>query len=561
MIHVDSYLYLSRHNIYYFRVIIPKAVGESLHKREYRRSMQTRNLSVARNMARALRSCFESHVEGIQGDMIKWEQLRQLLDKRLERMLASEKEGLRQDGPYAIGMHDHWEHEVIPSYQQAIQVISSLRGQPVSETTVNRIPDFVRNLAEGILRDSGITLDNSLKLFLAFCEGTLNMYLEYYRQRLILNNQAHSFQAGQPFDLPVMSPSVSVEAVPASLLSYVIDQYCGEMVLGGNWTAKTEQEYRHIYKVLVEVINDRPINTVGYRDAQFFKKSLTCLPSNMSKKPLYRDKTIKDILMMKIPKEDLLSISKVNAYISRVSSLFNWAIKNGYTQQNPFSGQKIKESKADHEKREVFSDLDLQVLFASSSYKSGSHKHPHYYWLPLLGLYTGARINELCQLYLDDIYQIDGQWVIDINDALDKKLKTASSARIIPLHSRLIELGLVEFTKQLKRKGYSRLFPELNKGRDGYSQDASKWFARYRARCGVNGDDKTFHSFRHTALNHLKQRGAVKEKIAAIAGHKDRSITTGHYGKPYESQALIEVIEMLDFHLKCDALKSLPKWS
>ena len=41
MVHVDSYLYLSRHNIYYFRAIVPKGIGASLHKLEYRRSMQT----------------------------------------------------------------------------------------------------------------------------------------------------------------------------------------------------------------------------------------------------------------------------------------------------------------------------------------------------------------------------------------------------------------------------------------------------------------------------------------------------------------------------------------
>jgi integrase len=65
---------------------------------------------------------------------------------------------------------------------------------------------------------------------------------------------------------------------------------------------------------------------------------------------------------------------------------------------------------------------------------------------------------------------------------------------------------------------------------------------------------KTFHSFRHTVIDFLKQRGEVKEKIAAIAGHKDESITTGLYGKPYESGALVAVIETLDFPI------AVPKW-
>lgn len=53
MVHSDSYLYLSRHNIYYFRAIVPNVTREELHKREYRRSMQTRSLHVAQRIDRA----------------------------------------------------------------------------------------------------------------------------------------------------------------------------------------------------------------------------------------------------------------------------------------------------------------------------------------------------------------------------------------------------------------------------------------------------------------------------------------------------------------------------
>ena len=38
MVHSDSYLFLSRHNIYYFRAIVPEGIKEDLHKLEYRRS-------------------------------------------------------------------------------------------------------------------------------------------------------------------------------------------------------------------------------------------------------------------------------------------------------------------------------------------------------------------------------------------------------------------------------------------------------------------------------------------------------------------------------------------
>ena len=67
---------------------------------------------------------------------------------------------------------------------------------------------------------------------------------------------------------------------------------------------------------------------------------------------------------------------------------------------------------------------------------------------------------------------------------------------------------------------------------------------------------KTYHSFRHTVADHLKQKGVAKEKISAILGHKDESITTGWYGKPYEPAILVPVIEMLQFSVDIPTFKN-----
>jgi integrase len=550
--HCDAYLYISRHNIYYFRAIVPDGVKEELHKREYRRSMQTRSLQVARNMARVLRVCFEGHLEGIRSDMICWEELREILDKQLEQLISQEREKLRNAGPYPVTADDIWKFNTIPGYRQAIQDISLSRADSLSS---GNIPKFARSLAEDILQSSNIELDRSSDLFARFCEATVRMYLEFTEQRVILNDEARSFQpVARSASVPPVS-SDSFHHVDSQPLSKVVESYCEEMVAGHNWTAKTETEYRAAYKLLINIIHDRPVLLVDYPEARVFKETLMRLPSNMNKKPLYRDKSVQEVAAMHIPKNDLLSISKVNTYISRVSSLFFWAVKNGHALKNPFSGQKVKEKVADYEKRDPFENSDLIALFTSPEYQNGKHKHPYHYWLPLLGLFTGARIEELCQLYLDDIYQVEDLWVIDINSKDDKKLKTQSSARVLPIHSRLISFGLIEYVSKLRKKGEVRLLPELPKRRDGYSQDASKWFTRYRIRCGVTAARKTFHSFRHTVIDYLKQQGEVKEKIAAIAGHKDESMTMGWYGKPYEPATLISVIEKLDFPVAVPSFK------
>lgn len=556
MVRGDSYLYLSRHNIYYFRAIVPDGIREELHKREYRCSLKTRSPHVARSMGRVLRACFEANLEGVRTDMISWEDLRKILDQTLLQLIAADREKLKKSGPYPHVADDIWKFNAIPNYNQAIQTIATARTERMMGVPAD-IPEFAEQLAGDILQAFNLELDRSTDLYAQFCEATIRMYLEFTQQRVLLNDEARSFQPGQPappaLPLAPLTASTSGDHTHAPPISGVLETFCQEMVAGGNWTPKTETEYRAAYRMLISIINDRPIDLVDYPAAQHFKATLMKLPSNMNKKPLYRDKPIKDVLAMQIPKDDLLSISKVNAYLMRASALFNWAVRNGYVKQNPFSQQKIKEKVAGHEKRDPFTTSDLKALFSSPDYQMGKHKHPYYYWLPLLGLFTGARIDELCQLHLDDIYQVEGHWVIDINCKGEKKLKNKASARVIPIHSRLIALGFLDYVSSLQKKEQPRLFPELKKRRDGYSQDASKWFARYRVRCGVTGERKTFHSFRHTVIDHLKQTDIVKEKIAAIAGHKDQSVTMGVYGKPYGPVALAAVIEALDFSIEVPA--------
>jgi hypothetical protein len=51
---------------------------------------------------------------------------------------------------------------------------------------------------------------------------------------------------------------------------------------------------------------------------------------------------------------------------------------------------------------------DLKTMFSSPDYTADTQAEPHRFWLPVLGLLTGCRLEELCQLYLDDIRQIEG---------------------------------------------------------------------------------------------------------------------------------------------------------
>jgi integrase len=189
-----------------------------------------------------------------------------------------------------------------------------------------------------------------------------------------------------------------------------------------------------------------------------------------------------------------------------------------------------------------------------------AHGRSYQFWLPILALYTGCRLEELAQLYLDDIQQADGVWVIDINNQGDKKIKTPSSLRRIPVHPFLQSgVNLIGYAEALKRKGEERLFPELRRRRDGDGMTASKWFARYKTRCGIveNGAKKDFHSFRHTFVNTLKQALVEETMIAELVGHAVDSMTMGRYGKRYTPKILLEhAVLKLNYPLDLSHIKT-----
>ncbi len=157
----------------------------------------------------------------------------------------------------------------------------------------------------------------------------------------------------------------------------------------------------------------------------------------------------------------------------------------------------------------------MKRIFNAPEYQNNSFKHPYQFWAPFFGAYAGMRTNEIGQLYLEDIYQIDGIWVVDINaNAPDKTLKRSTfSKRIVPLHPIFEEKGLPEYICELKTRGEKRLFPEITKGVKGYGETISRAFngngyrIGFLKRWGIKSPhdkwSKTFHSLRHTFVTHL----------------------------------------------------------
>ncbi|WP_435248674.1 DUF6538 domain-containing protein [Vibrio sp. nBUS_14] len=245
-------------------------------------------------------------------------------------------------------------------------------------------------------------------------------------------------------------------------------------------------------KVLVvdELLKSRPLEQLERSDALAIKKLLLAMPSNINKKKEFKDLSIiKAINKNKKLKHECLSESTVEDYIQKCSSLLKYGIQHKLIDYNPFEAIKFKATN-EIEDRDPFSleELDLifsQDIFQSLNFSKTKRKNQEYrYWLPLLGLYAGARINELCQLYTTDVREIEGIWCLDIKrDSGNQRTKNLASVRIVPIHSDLIELGFINYVNS--RQGKELLFDGLTyTEKNGYGGVASKWFGRFKSSLG-----------------------------------------------------------------------------
>ena len=91
------------------------------------------------------------------------------------------------------------------------------------------------------------------------------------------------------------------------------------------------------------------------------------------------------------------------------------------------------------------------------------------YWMPLLGLFTGARISELCQLRTADVSMVDGVDVLRITDEGEGQgLKTEAGRRLVPVHH-AGAVGLPGLRRSDPQGGQRPAFP-----RPAVAQDQSR---------------------------------------------------------------------------------------
>ena len=327
------------------------------------------------------------------------------------------------------------------------------------------------------------------------------------------------------------------------VISEVLSDYLQEQQREGV-SVKTLSDKRSVVQLFVRIVGDLPISDINREHARRFKSVALRLPPRIN---LLSDKPLEQLIA---DATETISITTFNNYVKNLNTVFGYAETEGYIANNPLKGLRVQQRQKVNTLRARFTDDDLIKLCNAVKKYRNTEKY-YRYWLPMLGMYTGARLNELCQLYLGDFVEIDGIHCIHFQVTHgDQSLKSPTSERVVPIHSKLLESGVMDFVEMQRCLGHERLFPSLSLHKqNGYSQTPSRWFSGLRETLGFNDAKgrKDFHSFRHTVADNLKQRGVAESFIGGILGHTTGGITFTRYGKDFRPHVLQPAVELLCF--------------
>ena len=358
--------------------------------------------------------------------------------------------------------------------------------------------------------------------------------------------------------------------VEIKLIREVVDEFL--VLRKGVVGEKLLSEYKVLTDEFIEIIGNIPVSLLSKDSTRKYIKTLIKLPINRRKNPRYRDLSVDEVMKLKDVKPQ--SRVNVNKCLTRLTTFMRFGVSQGYIKENYIDGMKIPIPKTEErKKREPFSPEDLVKILNPQTYlgwtidfglKTKSDKpnvvkyQNPFYWSFLIGIFSGMRTNETSQLRIEDIVKKENVWMISIDEAEGKSVKTTSSIRKVPVHPTLISLGFLDYIEIIKSKGVDRVFPELTKQRDGYSQKISQHYnEKFLPSIGVwKRQVKVLYSTRHTFINRCYKKGVDRDIIKSIVGHEPDFTMDVYGGNPFTTKQLYQGISKVSYsNIKWNRIK------
>jgi integrase len=546
-------LYLQkREGVYHLRVRVPDALRSMVGKREIRKSLHS-----DRKEAERLALLERANLLG------EWDTLRRQLAPIPTETLAPLETLARADTLSEVEIFrlvTKWfvEEEKKNADPQRAPIDRREAEMDLSDIeNWDIVAGSVSEQARRLLKEEGIELEPSSPAFTRLQHMLHRAWIETERRLMARHYRDHSYTPDVEFQS--LNQQTVLQPVAKNTLATVMKAVENDPTKP-KATGKTATKRYGQWRVIKEFFGeDTDMKAIPRQRVREFMALLEKLPSNASKH--FPDKTVFEAVELgdKLPK---LTPETANGYLRMLGGLFRYALNEGMIDADPSAGLLFQKSKVRaKDKRLPFDTQDLRAVFTAPLYAGCiddgfgySKPGPNIirrgrFWVPLIALYSGMRLNEICQLTLDDFVVQDGVDIMLIRDGDDgetKRVKTDAGVRFVPVHPELRRIGLLDYIEEQRRNANDTTapaFPDLPVGSTGYRSDPfSKWFAIFLDRVGVKHAKKVFHSFRHTYRDALREADISREKVRALGGWTSGT-TDDDYGSGLRASTLAKDIE------------------
>jgi integrase len=508
-----------KRGIFHYRRRYPgRLVGEVLL------SLKTTNLREAEHRARLVGAVFEKSWEralaevGTTGADLG-SILREYLREALERDLAGQTNGSVPMSLLPLGMLE--------------ACLADTR-----DALADRDPRNVRQQVDALIARHGLPEDVRHRLGVGVLEVQARLYEEAIRRArgevpLVLAEEA-------PF--PASAPAPSIPAAPRAkskpLASTLIEPHFAKRATTAGISGHTINQERTTLRMFLEVAGDLPVDTYNRGHVSTFLDTMRRMPATYGRSPKDRNRTVADLIAEADEKDaPRLADKTVKRHLSAVSTFWETVRDAGHITVSQraelVSDHRFRAPKGAREQREAWTSEELVKLFSSPIWTGC---HPYFrtqqgtelirdakFWLPLLALFHGARLEEFADMRGRDLDQDDGTWRLHIT-TVERRLKNDNAKRIIPLHPELVRLGFPQYVADTAPNAAAPLFPDLEpQGPDRKrGPRITRWFGHYRRAIGVYREDVAMHAFRHTAITHLRnviQTAQQERHVDFLMGH------------------------------------------
>lgn len=569
-----------RNGTYYLRAKVPEKLRAIIGKREIQESLRTRDYRDAVKLVKPRSIRVDSQFEAARAQLAKQngelskpplklsdEELHSIIfdcfireERKHENWMALHGSKLEPEAVEAIALDlkmdlsEDLPQDALPSYSQAKHLLQSYLSEAGQHWQIEPKSDTYLRLIDFAHR--------------SYVESTLRQIQRLERNGIYQPTDAAFKDLTAQTPLPTVAPAKSVS------LGEFLDNF--EAHIKATKTAATSKAYGFPLRLLREVLGTKTrLASITKQDMDKVAETLRDTPKNMTQR--YPGLSIREAIAAGerdgLPKRDKSTLA--NNWILIVSP-FNFAKDEGLIDSNPASSKRFRASfpKSKKSTRRPFSTNELNKVFQSSIYTAKSNggefenrtSQPERFWIPLLGLFHGCRLNEICQLDTADIQEEGGIPLLHIHDLSEtgeknlKQLKTDESRRKVPLHPLILKAGFLEFVESRKAdETCPRLFPALqfSKHSGRFGSAFSKWFARLvRTACGES-TKATFHSFRHNFRDAMRNASIQDETAARLGGWKGAGGVMNFYGEGVNLPFLRDAIAKIEY-LGLDLSRLIP---